>query len=282
MKFWFRRYRGEGAGDEIPAVLGNLALHHAAAHEGEPGSHPAGNRPSLSIVPAPPTTTVRLEGDVQETPEDPPRTRRGFLRVSVHMAILWTLLGVQTLAAGSSFAGPGSDGSIWDARTGFRYTNRKAMRVGDVITVRVAESASGSNRSSLSASKEHKFEAQGGPGSGKLDFLPLFGFDSEMKNELDGSGAVSVSGQLSTTLSVTVREIRPNGHLVVEGSRLITLNGEEERVSLHGVARPEDVRSDNSIFSTQLSEVRIDYDGKGIGKSSSRPGILQRVLGWIF
>lgn len=218
---------------------------------------------------------VHLEGMAQEDEADRPRARRGFLRVAIYIVLL-------AVALPGADPAPAQEGSLWDARNGFRYTNRKAMAVGDAITVRVAESASGSNRSSLSASKEHKLEAAGGPGSGKLDFLPLFGFESETKNELDGAGAVSVSGQLSTTLTVTVREILPNGYLVVEGSRLISLNGEEERVTLHGIARPEDIRSDNSIFSTQLSEVRIDYAGKGIGKSSSRPGILQRVFSWIF
>lgn len=270
MRRWFGGSRLGSDREDAPGVLGSLALDRTHV--------PALVHPRPTLTSGEPTTVpVRLEGPASETPDDVALPRRGFLRAAIYASLFLTLLLADGFATANS-----EDGSLWDARTGFRYTNRKAMRVGDVITVRVSESSSGSNRSSLSASKEHKLEAAGGPGSGKLDFLPLFGFDSQMKNELDGSGAVSVSGQLSTTLTVTVREIRPNGHLVVEGSRLISLNGEEERVTVHGVARPEDVRSDNTVFSTQLSEVRIDYDGKGIGKSSTRPGILQRVLGWIF
>ena len=272
MKNWFGRSRDSAERDDTPESLGSLALDHAL---GLVRTHP---QPRLLLVSgAPASASVRLEAPARETPDDPPQPRRGFLRVAIYACLFLSFALAEGFAPASA-----TDGSLWDTRTGFRYTNRKAMRIGDVITVRVSESSSGSNRSSLSASKEHKLEASGGPGSGKLDFLPLFGFDSQTKNELDGSGAVSVSGQLSTTLTVTVREIRPNGHLVVEGSRLISLNGEEERVSIHGVARPEDVRSDNTVLSTQLSEVRIDYDGKGIGRSSTRPGILQRVLGWIF
>ncbi|MCA9757498.1 MAG: flagellar basal body L-ring protein FlgH [Candidatus Eisenbacteria bacterium] len=269
MRKWFGGGGSEDS-DDSPGTFGNLALDRVLPQARGPLI-----RENIATVP------VRLESPARQTPDDPPLPRRGFLRVAVYFSLA-VAFAAGALGAGVQNANAADEGSLWDARTGFRYTNRKAMRVGDVITVRVSESSSGSNRSSLSASKEHKLEAGGGPGTGKLDFLPLFGFDSNMKNELDGSGAVSVSGQLTTTLTVTVREILPNGHLVVEGSRLITLNGEEERVSLHGVARPEDVRSDNSILSTQLSEVRIDYDGKGIGRNSAKPGILQRVLGWIF
>ncbi len=208
-----------------------------------------------------------------------PNARVAARLTGIPAALLGTLI-LLLATAGSAVAD--DSGSLWDDRTGFRYTNRKAMQVGDLITIRVSESATGSNRSSLSASKEASIEASGGPGTGSLDFLPLFGFDAETKNELDGSGSVSLSGNLTTTLTAVVRDIRPNGHLIIEGSRLITLNGEEDRFTLHGVARPEDIRSDNTIQSTLLSEVRIEYDGKGIGKSSSRPGIFHRILSWIF
>ena len=57
---------------------------------------------------------------------------------------------------------------------------------------------------------------------------------------------------------------------------------EQEQVTLYGVARPEDIRSDNTVLSTKIAEMRIQYAGKGAGKSASRPGIFGRILGWIF
>jgi flagellar L-ring protein precursor FlgH len=204
--------------------------------------------------------------------------RRGFLRAVIYGFAL------ATLGAGLVHAqddGIGS-GSLWNDREGFRYTNRKATRVGDLITVLVVESSKGNNRSSLSTKKEHKFNAKGGPGSGPFDFIPLFQLDSDIKDQLDGTGNTSVSGQFSTTMTVEVVDIRPNGQLVIEGSRWINLNGEEDRITLHGIARTEDIRSDNTILSTKLAEVRIAYQGKGAGHNATRRGIFQRILGWIF
>lgn len=188
------------------------------------------------------------------------------------------------LALGSCVAGPlhAEGPSLWQDDDGQRYTNRKAMHVGDLITVLVTESSSGVNRSSLRTKKESKFEAEGGPGKGPLSFIPLFNAKGDMKDEMSGNGAVALSGELSTKITAQVIEIRPNGHLVVEGSRLIEVNGEEDRVTLHGVARPEDIESDNTIVSTYLAEARIAYAGNGAVHHAARRGIFQRILSWIF
>lgn len=229
----------------------------------------------------------RERGAVDCGPERSPRS--SFLRI-----VVWLWIGTLILAGAVGalpFPGPrlglrdasAQDGSsLWNEREGFRFTNRKAMAMGDLITVVVVESSSGRNRASLSTSKEHKLEMEGGPGGGPLDFIPFFQLDSNTKDELSGDGQVSLSGELRTTITVQVIDIRPNGQLVIEGSRTITLNKEEDRITLRGVARPEDITSDNTILSTKLAEVRIAYDGKGATKRATRPGIIQRIFGWIF
>ncbi|MCA9729096.1 MAG: flagellar basal body L-ring protein FlgH, partial [Candidatus Eisenbacteria bacterium] len=248
MRFPFGRRRDPSladtrSSDDAYPADGNAALR---AREVEPDASTEDSGSPLRLVeggapqvPTRPqrleTTCIELEGTVSLEKNGPRAPRRGFLRAFVQGTLLVLFLGSMASA---------EDGSLWNEREGFRYTNRKAMAIGDLITVVVTESSSGSNRSSLATSKEHKLNVAGGPGSGPLDFIPLFGVDSNAKNELKGSGQVSVSGQLSTTLTVEVREIRSNGYLVVEGSRLIDLNGEQEMVTLHGVARPEDIRSD--------------------------------------
>ncbi|MBK8231847.1 MAG: flagellar basal body L-ring protein FlgH [Candidatus Eisenbacteria bacterium] len=176
----------------------------------------------------------------------------------------------------------GETGSLWQEDAGQRYTNRKAMHVGDLITVIVEESSAGSNRSSLRTKKESTFDAEGGPGKGPLSFIPLFSAKADLSDEMNGNGAVSLSGELSTKLTVQVIEIRPTGELVVEGSRMLEVNGEEDRFTLHGVVRPEDVRADNTVLSTYLAEARISYAGNGSVHHAAKRGIFQRILSWIF
>jgi flagellar L-ring protein FlgH len=190
------------------------------------------------------------------------------------------------LLAGVAKAGPLEPGavgpSLWSDEGGNRYSNRKAMHVGDIITVMVTESSQGTNRSSLKTKKESKINAEGGPGAGTLGFLPAFSAKTGIKDELDGSGQTSLSGQLNTKISAEIIEIRPNGHLVIEGSRLISVNGDDDRITLHGVARPEDIRADNTIYSVYLAEARISYNGKGPVKGAAHRGLLLRIVSWFF
>jgi len=195
-------------------------------------------------------------------------------------ATIWATLAL--LAAAGPSAAQGTGASLWDDAAGNRYANRKAVRIGDLITVLVIESSEGSNRSSLKTKKESTIDANGGPGRGPLGFLPIFNAKTSVKDEMDGSGATSVSGQLTAKITVQVIEVRPNGNLVIEGSRLVNVNGDEDRITLHGVVRPEDIRADNTVLSTYLSEARIAYQGKGPTKSAARRGVLLRIVSWFF
>ena len=190
------------------------------------------------------------------------------------------LIGAAGLAARVSAQEPGP--SLWNEEQGSRYSNRKARHVGDLITVLVTESSMGSNSSSLKTKKQSKFTAAGGPGSGPLGFLPSFGAKTDVKDEMDGGGQTVIQGELNTKITAQVLEIRPNGHLVVEGSRLITVNSDEDRITLHGVVRPEDIAADNTVQSTFLAEAVISYNGKGPVRGSAKRGIFQRIVSWFF
>ena len=211
------------------------------------------------------------------------RARRAQARriVALCAALLLSSLGPAGRLASPARAQE-SRPSLWEDDGGNRYSNRKARHVGDLITVLVSESSLGSNRSTLKTKKETKLDAQGGPGTGALNFLPKFGMTSDINSEMDGNGQNVIQGLLSTKITAQVMEIRPNGHLVVEGSRLITMNGDEDRITLHGVVRPEDIQADNTVLSTFLAEARIAYNGKGPGRGAAHRSIFQRVLSWIF
>jgi flagellar L-ring protein precursor FlgH len=207
----------------------------------------------------------------------PRSTRRALLAGLLGGVILTGAPGLATWVAAQE---PGP--SIWNEEQGSRYSNRKARHVGDLITVLVTESSMGSNRSSLKTKKQSKFNAAGGPGSGPLKFLPSFGAKTDVKDEMDGGGSTVIQGELNTKITAQVLEIRPNGHLVVEGSRLITVNSDEDRIILHGVVRPEDIAADNTVLSTFLAEAVISYNGKGPVRGSAKRGVFQRIVSWFF
>lgn len=163
------------------------------------------------------------------------------------------------------------------------YTDQRAYQIDDIVTILVVESSSASQRSETEASKDASFATNVGPGQGGLlDYIPLLNVSGSADNNFQGTGATSRSGSISSTLTARVIEVSPNGNLIVEGSRTVVINQEEEIVEVRGVVRPRDIRSDNTVFSTSLADAHVSYRGSGALSTSSRQGVVSRVLGWLF
>ncbi len=162
------------------------------------------------------------------------------------------------------------------------FTDIKAHEVGDILTVLIYEQNRASQQVQTKTEKTTKFSTSGGPGTGTLRFLPLFGISGSSKGTHDGKGENIRNGSLRAKMSVTVVEVKPNGDLVVEGSRTIGISGDRETLTLTGVVRQKDITSNNTIDSYLIADAEIHYTGKGNANTSSRPGPLMRFLNWLF
>ena len=162
------------------------------------------------------------------------------------------------------------------------FTDIKAHEVGDILTVLIYEQNRASQKVETKTEKTTKFSTKGGPGIGTLDFLPLFGVDGSSKGTHDGKGENIRNGSLRGRMSVTVVDVKPNGDLVVEGSRIIGISGDRETLTLTGVVRQKDVTPANTIDSYLIADAEIHYTGKGNATTGSRPGPLMRFLNWLF
>ncbi len=76
--------------------------------------------------------------------------------------------------------------------------------------------------------------------------------------------------------------IDPEGSLVIEGSRTVELDGEQQITELTGRVRPEDVNADNTVFSYHLADASIRYTGKGLVRDAQRRGVISWLFGWMF
>ena len=162
------------------------------------------------------------------------------------------------------------------------FTDIKAHKVGDILTVIISERNKSANQVSNKTEKTSKMNTSGGPGTGSLDFFPMFGAESESKNSFDGKGESFRNNSLTARMSVTVVEVRPNGDLVIEGSRTLGISNDKETITLTGVVRQKDISPDNAVNSFQIADAQINHTGKGASTSGSRPGIFTRILHWIF
>lgn len=162
------------------------------------------------------------------------------------------------------------------------YTDHRAMKVDDILTVMIYESAKAGSESATSTSKKNGVGVDGIEGSGALSFLPSFGASASNKIDYDGKGGTSREGSLVARISARVDKVLDNGNLVIIGSKTVEINNEKEVIKISGVVRPQDIESNNIIYSHNVADAQITYSGKGSASDGRRPGLIARILNWIF
>ncbi len=151
------------------------------------------------------------------------------------------------------------------------FSDHRAMQVGDILTVRIVESASATGEANTSTSRKNVF-------SGILE--NFFGLNLHGHNELSGKNEMTFEGkgktkrtdQFSATITVKVVEVLPNGNLRIEGKRDLVINNEHRYIILKGIVRPEDISYNNEVLSTQVADAEVVYKGKGVIARKQGPG----------
>ncbi len=185
--------------------------------------------------------------------------------------------------ARASAPGGTSPGSIWAPSSHFMDlgSDVRARQLDDLITVVVSEQASavaqGTTKTQRQSTLSSSVTAAGGPTKAAGALANLAGLNTQ--SALNGQGATTRSTQLTTTLSARVAGVLPNGYLVVEGSKAVNVNSEQQVVTVRGVVRPTDLTAGNTISSTQIAQMELTINGKGVVTDSvRRPFILWRAL----
>ncbi|MFQ5636679.1 MAG: flagellar basal body L-ring protein FlgH [bacterium] len=156
------------------------------------------------------------------------------------------------------------------------YTDIKANVVGDIVTIVIIESASGSRQSNVNSSSKSSLDASGTLTGNLTQFLPLIGASSELGSQHNGNEGTAQKDVLTGKITAVITEITPNGNLVLQGMRHLEVNGETHILKVKGVARPKDVTSQNTVLSYNLANVQIAYKKAGLMNKIGKPGWLNR------
>ena len=183
------------------------------------------------------------------------------------------------LLAGVTAAAACAAGPLIDFNTGDSLvSNVKGHRVGDLVTIIITENAQANATSKTKA--DNKSETSGGPGLGFLDFVKPW--DMTVENKYKGDGSTQRGGSLRAEITARIVEVLHNGDFRVEGTRMVNVNGEKQLIEMSGVCRARDIGADNTILSTFISDAQIAYNGSGIVTDTADPGIVTKVLNWLF
>ncbi len=161
------------------------------------------------------------------------------------------------------------------------FADQKATRIGDAVTILVVETSTASNDASTTSSRQSNitFNASGQTGSSSM---PQVGLGIGTGNDFKGSGSTSTNGNIRAKLSARIDSVFANGDLWIDGTRTITVNGEEQTIKISGLVRPSDIAADNSVYSYNIADARISFEGNGIVSRAQGPGWITKLLHWLF
>lgn len=169
--------------------------------------------------------------------------------------------------------------SLWNSDSRPIVTNQRIFRIGDLLTIIISERSSASQKTATDGSEQSTLTV--GPGAGLLrEVLPFL--EGSANNGYQGDGQTTRNGSLSGRLTVTITAIDANGNLTIEGRQKIKVNTDNQDLFVQGRVRPEDVRPDNTIVSSYIADAFIEYKGNGGSSDFNKPGIITRILGWLF
>lgn len=171
------------------------------------------------------------------------------------------------------------DGAIYSrSQSGFFLGDRRAQRVGDVITINLVETMAASKSNDSAISRKGSF-SMGLPTAlfGPLGWnIPAVrnssNFDATTDSKFAGAGAANQSNSIQGKVTVVVTRVYENGNLWVEGQKRLTLNQGEEFVRVSGLVRPEDIGPGNTVDSSRIAQAMISYTGAGNIHDSTEQG----------
>ena len=171
--------------------------------------------------------------------------------------------------------------SLWRAGAKAFFKDHRAKEVGDIVTVKLDLSDSGTLKNKTTRAREdeedHDLNTCLGLEAEWRKVLPqgiaaggqLFNFTTD--HSTSGDGNITREESVSLTFAAVVTQVLPNGSLVITGRQEVRVSDELRELMVTGVIRPEDIDTDNTIEHTKIAEMRVAYGGRGTLSSLQQP-----------
>lgn len=184
-----------------------------------------------------------------------------------------------------------SPGSLWTPGAKYYdiFSDHKARRVGDLIMIQIVESSSADKEASTEASRNSATDNSVTSFLGlPLDQSSIMGYklnptvQTNGSSNFTGDGKTTRKGTLSAVVTARIMRILPSGNYAVKGKKQIRVNDEEQYITVSGIIRPEDIMGNNSVMSTYVADLKVDYYGAGILGDQQNKGFLARAIDKIW
>jgi flagellar L-ring protein precursor FlgH len=179
-----------------------------------------------------------------------------------------------------------AQGSLFSEAKGGYLEDTRAGRVGDLLVIRIDESANASGGATTNMKRENDSTTGATAILGlvpalkkaypTMDTSKLLEFAT--KNGFAGEGDTARKGQLTGTIAVRIAREMPNGDLFLEGTKVVLINNEEYHLYISGLVRPTDIAQDNSVGSTRIADAQVEFTGRGDLADQQRKGWFSRAV----
>lgn len=159
------------------------------------------------------------------------------------------------------------------------FEDRRARLVGDTLTILITENVSASQKSSSTANRSSTMEAS-------VSAFPLvnpinpdkFTLGSSAVNDFSGKGGTESANTFSGSITTTVVDVLPNGHLVIAGEKQIGVNQNVDVLRFSGTVDPRAILPGSFVSSTQVANTRIESRGRGAQAEAQTVGLITRFF----
>lgn len=161
------------------------------------------------------------------------------------------------------------------------FEDPRARSVGDIITIVIVETVTASQVSKSTANRTTS-------GSASVTAFPLLspldlanlraGVGTSSANDFSGKGGTESANTFAGSITATVVDVLPNGHLVVTGEKQIGVNQNVDVLRFSGTVDPRLMQPGNIVNSTQVANARIESKGRGAQAEAQTVGWLTRFF----
>ncbi|MFA5839385.1 MAG: flagellar basal body L-ring protein FlgH [Candidatus Margulisiibacteriota bacterium] len=174
--------------------------------------------------------------------------------------------------------------TIWNDQSASPYTTEKAYKLGDIISIVIAESTKAQNNAGTKTDVKDDLAMKLNHTLTQL--APIIGtnlqFNASWGNKYSGQGQTSRTNSVAARISAWVTDVLPNGNLSIIGKHKVTVNDEMQEITISGIVRPKDISGSNTVFSYQVANADVLIKGTGTVAESESAGWLTRFLNWLF
>lgn len=179
-------------------------------------------------------------------------------------------------------AKPTSAGSLYTGSYNNLFSDAKALSVGDVITIRVVENLTGQGSANTQTQEKSDMNLSAPSptllGKPIINKDPILGMKQSSSDTYQGKASTDRSARLIATITARVTKVYPNGNLFIVGKKVVRVNDDNQVLLISGIVKPTDIMQDNSVYSSRIADMYVEYNGEGYMADSSKPGWLAQFL----